>query len=252
MIPEHEVLSKDSHTVLLFKKSSTLRHLITETYIYHWGMRLWVLKFCLTLVLVWWSHVERKTGTDKEGIVCVCVLYKWVSAFIHTSMHKCTWKPEKDERVFYCFPPYCSETGSLADLEAHHLLARQAGHETLKICLSPSSSSRVAGTHNHTPLFTPMLGIQTQVLIFADKVFLLTGPWSCLKIACISHTLYLEQSHPEWTQMLVHMWNPWCSREVCALVMLQYSFSNSLLLSPKSPRCPYLLNHTLSLSCIIN
>lgn len=102
----------------MFKENTHLG-IWTETYDYHWGIRIWVLEFCLESVRAWWSYgrgrKERKTGT--EAVVWMC--YVHTSRWVH---HPCkdVCNQRRALRIFlYCPLSYCPEIRCLTKLEVH-------------------------------------------------------------------------------------------------------------------------------------
>lgn len=77
-------------------------------------------------------------------VVCMCMLWEGIHALVHTCGGQ-----RRTLNIFQHSPPYCMETGSLAEPEAPHF-GWVGQPVSSQVYVTVSLNAMVTGTHGHT------------------------------------------------------------------------------------------------------
>lgn len=81
-------------------------------------------------------------------VVCICDMYVYVVESIHVLVHMFRGQ-RRTLNIFQHSPPYCMETGSLAEPEAPHF-GFVGQPVSSQVSVTVSVNAMITGTHGHT------------------------------------------------------------------------------------------------------
>lgn len=105
------------------------------------------------------------------GCMCMCLWLACVWAWrMHTSEFTGGGQNRTEGISLYCYLSDFLETGSSIETEAHLTISgKLAGNLALRVCSSSSPNTGGIGTLSHSWLYTWVLGIHIQILLFSEQ-----------------------------------------------------------------------------------